>query len=113
MLMLTAFAHLKGDSSSFSRGKKSLNLYYRKYGILSILTCFFFLSLEKLLHNLEIKVKALSKGGWGRMLQLLQFSSSETFLGNAIGVEESGRAAWEGEGVRVILHRVGGAPSSL
>lgn len=47
------------------------------------------------------------------MLQLLQFPSSEIFLGKAIGVEESGRAAWEGEGVRVILCGMGGAPSRL
>lgn len=69
--------------------------------------------MEQLLHNLEIKMKTLSRGGWGRMLQLLQFPSSETFLGKAIGVEESGRAAWEGEGVGVILCGMGGAPSSL
>lgn len=47
------------------------------------------------------------------MLLLLQFPLSEMFLGKSVGLEERGSAAWEGEGVGLILQGTAGAHSSL
>lgn len=47
------------------------------------------------------------------MLLLLQFPLSEMFLGKSDAVEERRSAAWEGEGVGLILQGTAGAHSSL